>query len=316
MITVDILIAPLRILITALGTGVLPAENPATMIRSASTDLDEVRRTSAAATSAVQNEWRGIGSGGAAAAADRIARTSTTVDDDGRQIATLVETASARIELAARQLRELVDSFERAAIAMGPALSTPAGLAAIVPVAVDHVQRGLSIVSRAQTDLADDTRTMSELGRHEAPAEVGSQPVANTASSPTGKGVAVTLPDGSVAYAPNERAAAAVRAALSQQGVPYVWGGTTPDGFDCSGFTQWAYRQAGVELPRLAQEQDTAGMAVTQDQLMPGDLAVWDGHVAMYIGNDQLVEAGDPVGVSPLRTINAGQGFQGFFRPK
>ena len=44
MITVDILIAPLRILVTALGTGVLPAENPATMIRSASTDLDEVRR--------------------------------------------------------------------------------------------------------------------------------------------------------------------------------------------------------------------------------------------------------------------------------
>ena len=57
MITVDILIAPLRILVTALGTGVLPAENPATMIRSASTDLDEVRRTSAAATSAVQNGW-------------------------------------------------------------------------------------------------------------------------------------------------------------------------------------------------------------------------------------------------------------------
>ncbi|MGW0454355.1 C40 family peptidase [Gordonia sputi] len=315
MITVDILIAPLRILITALGTGVLPVENPATTIRSASTDLDEVRRTSAAATSAVQNGWHGTGSRGAVAAAERTARASTAVDDDGRQIATLVETASARIELAARQLRELVDSFERAATAMGPALSTPAGLVAIVPVAVDHVQRGLSIVSRTQADLADDTRAMSELGRHEAPAQVGSRPAANT-TSPTSKGVAVTLPDGSVAYAPNERAATAVRAALSQQGVPYVWGGTTPDGFDCSGFTQWAYRQAGVELPRLAQEQDTAGMAVTQDQLLPGDLAVWDGHVAMYIGNDQLVEAGDPVGVSPLRTTNAGQGFQGFFRPK
>ena len=61
-----------------------------------------------------------------------------------------------------------------------------------------------------------------------------------------------------------ERAAAAVRAALSQQGVPYVWGGTTPAGFDCSGFTQWAYRQAGVELPRLAQDQDTAGFAVSR----------------------------------------------------
>ncbi|NED67462.1 C40 family peptidase, partial [Streptomyces sp. SID10244] len=46
------------------------------------------------------------------------------------------------------------------------------------------------------------------------------------------------------------------------------------------------------------------------------DLAVWDGHVAMYVGNNQLVEAGDPVQVSPLRTTNAGQGFQGFFRPR
>ena len=81
MITVDILIAPLRILVTALGTGVLPAENPATMIRSASTDLDEVRRTSAAATSAVQNGWHGTGSRGAVAAAERTARASTAVDE-------------------------------------------------------------------------------------------------------------------------------------------------------------------------------------------------------------------------------------------
>ena len=90
----------------------------------------------------------------------------------------------------------------------------------------------------------------------------------------------------------------------------------SPSGFDCSGLTQWAYRQAGLELPRLAQEQDTAGFAVAQADLMPGDLAVWDGHVAMYVGNNQLVEAGDPVQVSPLRTTNAGQGFQGFYRPR
>lgn len=316
MITVDILIAPLRILITALGTGVLPSDNPAAAIRSAQPDLDEARRATTAATSVVQSQWRGAGSTAAVEADDRSSRVSTAIDDDGRQIAVLVENASARVELAARQLRELVDSFDRAATALGPALSTPAGLLAIIPVAVDHVQRGLSIVTLTQADLADDTRAMAELGRHETPEQLDARRMAHgTTTTPAGTGVAVTLPDGSVAYAPNERAATAVRAALSQQGVPYVWGGTTPDGFDCSGFTQWAYRQAGVELPRLAQEQDTAGVPVTQSQLMPGDLAVWDGHVAMYIGNDQLVEAGDPVGVSPLRTTNAGQGFQGFFRP-
>ena len=57
--------------------------------------------------------------------------------------------------------------------------------------------------------------------------------------------------------APNAVAASAVRHALTQLGVPYVWGGTTPGvGLDCSGLTQWAYHEAGLNLPRLAQEQD------------------------------------------------------------
>ena len=86
------------------------------------------------------------------------------------------------------------------------------------------------------------------------------------------------------------------------------------EGLDCSGLTQWAYGEAGVGLPRLAQEQNV-GTAVDPGDLMPGDLAVWDGHVAMVIGNGQLVEAGDPVQVGPIRTSNSGMGFYGFYRP-
>lgn len=108
---------------------------------------------------------------------------------------------------------------------------------------------------------------------------------------------------------------AAVQAALTQLGTPYVWGGTTPGvGFDCSGFTQWAWRQAGVELPRLAQEQ-TVGRPVSRHELQAGDLAVWDGHVAMYDGNGYLIEAGDPVSRNPLRETNMGMAFKGYFRP-
>ncbi|WNG88880.1 C40 family peptidase [Mycobacterium sp. ITM-2016-00317] len=130
-----------------------------------------------------------------------------------------------------------------------------------------------------------------------------------------GEGVAVRLPDGTVVMAPNAIAAGAVRHALTQLGVPYQWGGTTPGvGLDCSGLTQWAYREAGLDLPRLAQEQDI-GRAVAAGALLPGDLAVWDGHVAMIVGNGIMVEAGDPVQLSPVRTANAGQGFQGFWRP-
>lgn len=130
-----------------------------------------------------------------------------------------------------------------------------------------------------------------------------------------GAGVAVTLPDGSTAMAPNAVAASAVRHALTQLGVPYQWGGTTAGvGLDCSGLTQWAYHEAGLDIPRLAQEQDI-GAAVGSSSLRPGDLAVWDGHVAMVVGNGMMVEAGDPVQLSAIRTTNAGQGFQGFWRP-
>jgi hypothetical protein len=139
------------------------------------------------------------------------------------------------------------------------------------------------------------------------------------ASSPDaaifGDGVAIRLPDGSTAMAPNALAASAVRHALTQLGVPYDWGGTTPGvGLDCSGLTQWAYSEAGLSLPRLAQEQDI-GAQVAAGDLRPGDLAVWDGHVAMIVGSGQMIEAGDPVKLSPIRTDNAGQGFQGFWRP-
>jgi cell wall-associated NlpC family hydrolase len=130
-----------------------------------------------------------------------------------------------------------------------------------------------------------------------------------------GDGFAVRLPDGSTAMAPNAVAASAVRHALTQLGVPYEWGGTTPGvGLDCSGLTQWAYHEAGLNLPRLAQEQDV-GAVVDAGSVRPGDLAVWDGHVAMIVGNGTMIEAGDPVHLSPIRTDNAGQGFQGFWRP-
>lgn len=152
----------------------------------------------------------------------------------------------------------------------------------------------------------------SESGSMSTP---GSAVAGDAGSGFAGAGVEVVLPDGSVATAPNEQAAGAVRNALSQQGVPYVWGGTTPgQGLDCSGLTQWAYRDAGVEIPRLAQEQGV-GVQISQQDLAAGDLLVWDGHVAMYIGNGQLVEAGDPVAVSGLRTDNIGMSFYGYYRP-
>jgi cell wall-associated NlpC family hydrolase len=130
-----------------------------------------------------------------------------------------------------------------------------------------------------------------------------------------GSGVGVNLPDGSSAEAPNDIAAQAVRHAMSALGTPYVWGASNPpSGTDCSGLTSWAYGLAGLQLPRHSAAQ-AVGASVPPGQLMPGDLVVWSGHVAMVVGNGQLIEAGDPVQVNPIRTHNMGDPFLGFYRP-
>ncbi|MEV5959354.1 NlpC/P60 family protein [Streptomyces sp. NPDC051987] len=116
------------------------------------------------------------------------------------------------------------------------------------------------------------------------------------------------------AAAPDGRAAAALAAARSALGRPYVWGANGPSGFDCSGLMQWAYAHAGIHLPRTSQEQRHAGRQVPLSQAQPGDLVVYRSdasHVAMYAGNGQVIHAPypgapvryDPVGMMPVSSV-------------
>lgn len=76
-------------------------------------------------------------------------------------------------------------------------------------------------------------------------------------------------------------------------GTEYKWGGTTPEGFDCSGFTQYVFKNAaGVSLPRTTYDQINVGVAVSYDDLQPGDLVFpHTGHVGIYVGNGQMIHA-------------------------
>ena len=91
-------------------------------------------------------------------------------------------------------------------------------------------------------------------------------------------------------------------------GVPYVSGGSTPSGFDCSGFTAYVFRQFGVSLPRTASGQATVGVTVSKNELLPGDLVFFNtyggiSHVGIYVGGREFIHAtvpGDVVRTSSL----------------
>ncbi len=88
-----------------------------------------------------------------------------------------------------------------------------------------------------------------------------------------------------------------IETAMQYLGVPYVWGGTTPDGFDCSGLVQYVFAQNGISLPRTTYEQQAVVAPVSLDALQPGDLVFWGEsayHVGIYIGDGLYIHAPAP----------------------
>jgi cell wall-associated NlpC family hydrolase len=114
----------------------------------------------------------------------------------------------------------------------------------------------------------------------------------------------------------------AVQIAMRYLGVPYVWGGSSPSGFDCSGLTQYAYAAVGVSLSHFTGAQWNEGTRISSmSDLQPGDLVFFDadlGHMGMYIGNGQMIHAphtGDVVKISDISTGTYAANFQGGVRP-
>ncbi|EWS81940.1 hydrolase [Brachybacterium phenoliresistens] len=94
--------------------------------------------------------------------------------------------------------------------------------------------------------------------------------------------------------------------ARSGIGVPYVWGGDDPSGWDCSGFVQWVYGQHGISLPHSAGSQVAQGTRISRSEARPGDLVYKPGHIGIYAGDGRFVDAGNPRVDTTERDIYSG----------
>ena len=96
---------------------------------------------------------------------------------------------------------------------------------------------------------------------------------------------------------------AIVEIASRYVGVPYLWGGTTPSGFDCSGYTSYVFAQVGIKLPRTSSAQRNVDTVVPRSQAQPGDLIWTPGHIAIYAGGNTQVDAPRPGKSIQIREI-------------
>ncbi|GAA5027474.1 C40 family peptidase [Streptomyces siamensis] len=141
-------------------------------------------------------------------------------------------------------------------------------------------------------------RKAAELAKQQAAAEAAKKAAAQESSSgDTSTGSTGSTGSTTTGSSSTAKADKAVAFARTQIGKPYVWGATGPDSYDCSGFTQAAWKAAGVSLPRVTYDQVNAGTTVSLSDAQPGDLVFFYddiSHVGLYIGNGMMIHAPKP----------------------
>ncbi len=161
----------------------------------------------------------------------------------------------------------------------------------------EEAARQAALLAAAKKAAAEAARkAAAERAAREAAAKAAKNNKTTTTTDSSGGG-------GPIGYN-GDKAAQVVDIALQYVGVPYVWGGSSPSGFDCSGLVKYAYGKIGIYLPHSSGMQYSYGVYVPQDQLKPGDIVFFYTpihHVGIYIGNGKMVNAtGDHVQIGTV----------------
>ncbi|MFF9047386.1 C40 family peptidase [Streptomyces parvulus] len=151
-------------------------------------------------------------------------------------------------------------------------------------------------LAAAKKKAAEAKKKAEEAERKEAAERAARSAERTTLSASADTGTSSSSDSGTSTSTATGSAAAVVAFAQAQVGKAYVSGATGPSAYDCSGLVQAAFKQVGISLPRVSQDQSTAGTQVGLDSLQPGDILYWGGagsayHVGIYVGDGMFVGA-------------------------
>jgi cell wall-associated NlpC family hydrolase len=222
----------------------------------------------------------------------------------------LAQISSAEREIASRQAKLKTDEAETQKLVARRAAEKQSVLAQLA----DRRTLLASVNSDIKRLIAESER------RQEQAAAAAAAAAASASASSSGNSSGGGYSGGGAPPSNGSLGQQAVQIAMQYLGMPYVWGGASPSGFDCSGLTMYVYAQLGISLPHYTGDQWNAGPHVSRDQLQPGDLVFFTaslGHMGMYVGGGSFIHAphtGDVVKISSLSDSWYSSEYQGAVR--
>lgn len=192
-------------------------------------------------------------------------------------------------------------SEARAALSTAPTVTVAADASWTVEqteISVTPAPEPVKVVTPTRTAVA-----ASRTAERTSPATATPAATATTAAARVEAAPAVEAAAPATAAPASAAGSSIIDIASRYVGVPYVSGGSTPNGFDCSGFTSYVFAQAGISLPRTSGEQRNAGTVISRDQAQPGDLIFSPGHIAIYAGGNTQIDAPRPGKTIQFRDI-------------